>query len=370
MSNFDIVISCASGIESILKHELYALGYPDCKAINGRIKIQGDEYKIATLNLNLRTAERVYMSLGSFKASTFDELFDGVNSIHWEDFLPFTAKILVNGKSRNSKLFSLRDCQKIIKKSILTNMKKKYSRNVFPENGEAYEIEFNILNDVCEILLNTSGVALHKRGYKDLVWQAPIKETLAAAIVSLSRLRETDRLIDPFCGSGTIVIEAALMALNIAPGKFRHFAFENWDSFPLNAKKMALENALDNEKHFKLDFSGSDVAPKAIELANHHAKNAGVSDCVSFGIADVRNLSLDGKGIIITNPPYGERMLDATSVKELYSVLGDKVKNSNFAAYIITSANKFETAFGKPADFNRKFYNSEIECKLYGYKAP
>ena len=318
----------------------------------------------------LRTADRVYINLGEFSAYTFDELFDGVLSIPFEDFMPKDAKVIVDGKCVKSKLFAVTASQKIVKKAIMTRLSKVYKTSLLPETGEEFKIEFAIFKDVVSILLNTSGVGLHKRGYRDYVGAAPLKETLASAMVLLSDFYYDKQLIDPFCGSGTIAIEAAKIALNIAPGLDRSFDFQNWSKIDKSFYQKAREEALDKEYRDKqLDFIGYDIDPKAIALATRHAMRAGLGDKVKFEVASVKDLTLNGSfGTVITNPPYGERLLDKAEVSSLYKTLGKAYKNAdNWSLFLITSADNFEKDFGMRADKNRKLYNSNKECRFYEY---
>lgn len=372
MSEYNIVISCASGVESVLKTELNMLGYKNLKANDGKIKITGNEYDIARLNISLRTAERIYIELQEFVATSFDELFVNISKFPWADLLPFNAKILINGKSKKSKLFSIRDCQKIIKKSILKELEKRYKKTFFPENGEEYSIIFNINKDVVSILLDTSGIPLHKRGYRQLVYTAPIKETLAACMILLSDYKENLENIfcDPFCGSGTIPIEAALIAKNIAPNINRSFAFEKWNFFKYGVKQQAIESAkdlIDNTIHPNIICS--DINKEAIRLTTLHSKNANVSEYINAKLMDATKLDFSfNNGCIVTNPPYGDRLLNDEQIKLLYKKFGNVYKNlDNWSLFIISSNPNFERLFGIKSDKNRKLYNSEKQCYFYQY---
>ena len=373
-SNFpeklNITLTCASGVEKVLKSELIRLGYADAPAINGALTLSGSPLDIARLNVNLRTADRVYISVADFFADNFDDLFDGVNSVRWEDYLPKDARFPVNGKCVKSKLFAVSACQSIVKKAIADRLMKSYNLNHLNESGAEYQIEFSIFKDRVTVLINTSGVGLHKRGYRDLVGIAPIKETLASALVLLSDFYKDRPFADPFCGSGTIAIETARIALNIAGGVNRTFAFNRWKNFDQKNFDLAFTEAKDKEDRTrKLEFFASDIDPKAIKIAKHHAERAGLKDKIKFVEQSVKNFSLElSNGTIVTNPPYGERVYDIKEAEQCYKWLGDAYKKlDGWSAFIITSAKGFEKHFGKKCDRERKLYNSNRECKYYYY---
>lgn len=370
MQKYKITVTAASGVESAVKNELRTLGFPSAKALDGGINVDGTATDVARLNMFLSCADRVYITLCSFKATTFDELFDGVSSFPFGDIIPFNARIIVNGKCRNSRLFAVSSCQSVVKKAILTSLSKKYRKKLFPENGEYYRVEFVISSDEVTVMLNTSGDGLHKRGWRDLVGEAPIKETLACAMLSYSDFSPENPFCDPFCGSGTIVIEAARKALGIAPGKNRGFDYAKWDFFDGNAYKLAYEEALDKETpDRKLHFYGFDVNPDAISLASRHAVRAGVRDKIHLQVQDVKDFRCSLKnGCIVTNPPYGERLLTPKEAAAVYRTLGEVWRNlDNWSLFAITCAPDFEKNLGKKCDKNRKLYNSGIECRLYQY---
>ena len=369
MNECKIAVTSAFGVESVTKKELKKLGVPDPKAIDGSFLFSGDMALVAKLNVFLRTGDRVLLVLKEFPAVTFDELFDGIKSIPFSDILPTNAKIIVNGKSVKSKLFSLSDCQKIIKKAILTRLSQDKKTTYFPEDGATYEVLFSIKNDLVTVSLNTSGKGLHKRGYRDYVGEAPIKETLAAALVSLSDVNPDRPFVDPFCGSGTIVLEAATAALNIAPGKTRDFDFLHWDIFDKKLYDQTIEEARSFETLRKLPYAGYDINPAAIKLALRHAERAGIKDYVHFQVRDVKDLS-NAKpfGCIVTNPPYGERLMNEKEVADLYKTFGEVTKKlDRWSINVITAAKNFEKSFGKKADKNRKFFNAQIECRFFQY---
>lgn len=366
----NITITCASGVEKVTKSELKRLGYEDCPAINGALSFSGSPIDLARCNLNLRTADKVYIKVGEFGAITFDELFDGVKSIRWEDYLPEDARIVVNGKCVKSKLFAISACQSIVKKSIVSRLCEKYGANRLLEDGADYEVHFSVFKDVVSLCINTSGVGLHKRGYRDLVGIAPIKETLASSLLLLSDFYKERPFADPFCGSGTIVIEATKIALNIAGNVGRRFAFNDWKNFDKKLFDDALSEAKDKEnRNFKPEIFGSDIDPKAVKLAKHHAERAGLDKYIRFDTCDVKNFKSDLKnGTIVTNPPYGERVYDIKEAEQCYKSLGSAVKAlEGWSTFVITSAKNFEKHFGKKADRERKLYNSNRECKFYYY---
>lgn len=366
----NITLTCASGLEKVLKSEVSRLGYGDVPVDNGAMTFCASAQDIARCNINLRTADRVYINVGEFTATTFDQLFDGVSQIEWERFLTKDAKIIVNGKSVKSQLFALSACQSIVKKAITVRLMKKYNCTYLTEKGSEYAVLFWIVKDKVTLLINTSGVGLHKRGYRDLVGIAPIKETLASGLLLLSDFYYKNPLADPFCGSGTLAIEGARIALNIAPGINRKFAFNEWKNFNPKYYTECFESAKDNEKiNSCVKVFASDIDKKAVELAKRHAKRAGVSDFIEFSVKDVRNFTNELKnGTIVCNPPYGQRVYDKQEADECYKSLRSAFdKLDNWSLYVITSAKNFEKQFGKKADKTRKLFNSNEECKYYYY---
>lgn len=365
-----ISVNCASGVESVLKKELSRLGYGDLPAVNGRIDFFGSFYDIARLNINLRTAERVYIKVKEFTAVTFDELFDGILDIDWKTFLPKNAQVIVDGKCVKSKIFAISASQSVIKKAIATRLCRDYNLKRLSEDGAEYRIDFSIFKDTVTVLINTSGTGLHKRGYRDFVGIAPIKETLASAMVLMSDFYYERPFADPFCGSGTIVIEALKIALDIAPNKDRAFAFDSWQNFDKKYKKLVLEEAKDKEKlDRKVEFFASDIDRKAISLTERHLERAGLKERVNLSVKNVKDFSCKEKdGTIVTNPPYGERVYDKKEAEECYKYLRESYdKLDNWSLFLITGAKFFEKAFGKKADRERKMYNSDLECKYYFY---
>lgn len=366
---FTIQAAAASGLEAVLKRELISLGYAPRGAEYGRIPFEGNMSDVARANVFLRTAGRVRIVLDSFDARTFDELFENVHAVDWREILPADAKIVVTAKSQKSKLFSLSDIQSIVKKAIADRLCTAYGVNRLAETGAVYEIETCIIDDRATLALDTSGAGLHKRGYRVFVGDAPIRETLAAGIIMLSVWNRDRAFIDPFCGSGTFPVEAALIATDTAPGMNRNFAFENFLNAPLVRDFVQKEAEERINRSVKLRIQGFDVNPAAVKLALNHAKRAGVADLVHIQTADMRNLSSRyAHGVIVTNPPYGERLMKEDELKELYRDFGKVFgRLDEWSAYVITSYRAFEKYFGRRADKTRKLYNSELECNLYAF---
>lgn len=359
----ELSVTSASGIEAVTKRELEGLGYAPGGAVYGRISFDGEYRDVARANVMLRTANRVFINIARFHAETFDELFEGIKNVPWQNIIPKNARVIVNAKSFKSKLFALSSIQKITKKAIVTAM-----GNLF-ESGGTYTFEVVINEDEVLVALDTSGTALHKRGYRTYVGEAPLRETLASAIILLSVWKWDRPFIDPFCGSGTLPIEAALIATNTAPGLNRNFAFENFLKAPevlSSVKEEARDNILLDRD---VRISGFDINKDAISIALKHARNAGVDNKIHLQVADMRSLSSRySHGVIITNPPYGERLLKEKELQNLYVDFGKVYRSlDDWSAYVITSYGNFERYFGARADKTRKLYNSELECKLYRY---
>lgn len=370
----EICVTSASGIEAVTKRELYKIiGKEDLSAINGRIKFEGDESDVAKCNLNLRTGNRVEIVLGGFKAETFDDLFDGVKSIPFEEYICRDGKIIVNAKSVQSKLFAYSAIQSVSKKAICERLCKKFGVNELNESGARYKIEVAALKDYVTVTLDTSGDGLHRRGYRGLVGEAPLKETLAAALVELSVWNKSRPLADLFCGTGTIPIEACMIALNIPAGLNRGFDFQNWKCFDKKIFDRAAEEAKANiVTDADLRIGGFDIDDKQLKLARKHAELAGVDKYIHFQRADMRDFSSRfSHGVIISNPPYGERLSDRKEVEKLYRDYGKKVASlGDWCAYTLTPVDDFERLFGKKADKKRKIYNGKIECCYYSHLAP
>ena len=366
---FQLVATCLFGLEHLLGEEIDALGYERVSTIDGRVTFLGDCEAVALSNIFLRYAERIFIKLGSFRAESFEELFEGTKKLPFADFIGKNDSFPVKGHSIRSKLFSIPDCQAIIKKAAVRSMSERYGIDIFPEEGVKYQIEFFILNDEVTVMIDTSGTPLHKRGYRRESNAAPIRETLAAAIAAISRPREEVLLWDPMCGSGTIAIEAAMKMKGIAPGVSRSFAAE---AFPFIEKKIwtaAREEARDNEIKTKFEVFASDIDERCVALTKKNAAAAGVSDIVTAFKCDCRSISSPGRrATIVTNPPYGERMGSEKGVEELYRTMGEHFRSlAPWQVYIITSHPFFERLYGKRADKVRKLYNGMIECKLYQY---
>lgn len=370
MEKYNIIVTAASGIEGVTKRELKDLGIQKSCAINGKIGFEGSLLDVARCNMFLRTADKVMIKLSEFPALTFDELYEGVISLPWEDLVDKNGKYTVNGKCVKSTLFAVSACQSIIKKAIIERLKKHYNTTQFPEDGNEYHINFNLFENNATLALNTSGNGLHKRGYRDLVGEAPLKETLASALILLSNWNAEKPFIDPFCGSGTLPVEAAMIASNIAPGLNREFAFENYGFFDNNIAAAVREEAKCAVKADKeLRISGFDIDPEVVKIALRHAERAGVRDSIHLQVQDVEKLSSRyAFGTIVTNPPYGERLLNTKSVKKLYNTLGNVYRSlDRWSLFAITSAIDFESSFGKTADKTRRLYNAKMECRYYCY---
>lgn len=360
------------GLEGIVADELRFGGkLTDVRAENGRVLFTGDEDTLIWANMNLRCAERVLIRLAAFRADTFDQLFEGVKAIPWEDFLPVDAAFPVKGHALDSKLHSVPDCQKIIKKAIVTRLGGHYGVSWFEEKGVRCQVQFSIMHDMAEIYLDTSGSGLHKRGYRANANAAPLRETLAAAMVKLARWRGRDALIDPFCGSGTIAIEAAMIALNRAPGLMRTYDAEKWSWVGDARWKAAREQAIAAVRtDLTLDMCGSDIDPACVVLAQENAKKAGVGHFIRFEQADAAKRVYPQSGVLFANPPYGERLMDRESAQAIYRAVGRVVGKSELRQYYLTSDPEFERFYGYQADKRRKLYNGMIKCDLYMYFRP
>ena len=367
--NLNFCVPCLFGLEGLCADELKRLGMDDVRAENGRVLFAGDESHIAKANINIRTGERVLLTVGEIAATSFDELFKGVTAMPWEDYIPADAAFPVKGHSLGSKLHSVPDCQSIIKKAVVERLKARHKTGVLPETGVKYQIQFAIMNDVAVLYIDTSGTGLHKRGYRPAGNAAPLRETLAAAIVKLSRYRGRDSVADPFCGSGTIPIEAALAAVNRAPGINRTFAAQEWRWPGKKIWNDAITEAKDREYRGTYDIWGGDIDPKSIEASGENAKRAGVAEHIRFEVSDAAGFSRSTPGgIIMTNPPYGERIMEHDEAEVLYRKFGAATKKlDNWKMYILSSHTEFERTFGKTAVKKRKLYNGMIKCDLFMY---
>ena len=368
-AKFELIAPCFFGCESTAKFELTRIGAENIRVDDGRLSFAGGAEMIAAANLNLRTVERVMLLLARYRAATFDDLFDGVYDIPWEELLPADAAFPVTGSSLNSQLSSVPACQSIIKKAVVKRLMAKHHTSVLPETGAEYKIRFMLRKDQCEIMLDTTGDGLHKRGYRRNAMEAPIRETLAATIADLGRVRRDSLVEDPFCGSGTLLIEAAQKAMNIAPGLKRRFAAERYSFVPASIWAEQRQKALAESKlDVGFEAFGYDIDPAAVALANANAKLAGVGDRCRFEVADVRDFRALDNAVVLTNPPYGERLGDASEAASLARTLG-QVWQAHPAQglYAITADADFEQHFGKKAARRRKIYNGMIPCQLYMY---
>lgn len=368
--NFKLIATCAAGIESIVGNELKHLGYK-VNVENGRVRFDGDVADIAKTNLWLRTADRIKIVVGEFTAKTFEELFQGVESLNWEDFLPLDAEFPVAGKSQKSTLHNVPSVQAITKKAIVTKMSTVYHRRTkLPETGALYPIEVAINKDKVLITLDTTGSSLFKRGYRVNKGGAPLKENMAAALVLLARWYPEMPFVDPVCGSGTIPIEAALIGCNIAPGLKRNFAFEDWDWVDKDIIKQAREQVQAAiKKDIDLDISGYDIDGSMIEIAKENAVQAGVQDIVNFKQMAVKDFKTDKiNGVIVANPPYGERLSDKEHVHQLYQQMGKLYQPlTSWSKYILTSDLQFEQFYGTKATKRRKLYNGSLRTDFFQY---
>ena len=370
--SFTISASCASGTEQVLKKELIRLCGVDAPAINGRIEFSGDPLLLAKCNINLRTADRVYIKTGEFQTLTFDDLYSAVKSVRWEDFIPPFGNVYVDGKCVKSVLFATSDCQRIVKKAIADRLCAKYKFNRLPETGSTYKVDFYLFKNTASFYIDTSGTGLHKRGYRDRVGIAPIKETLASAMLLMSDFYKTRPFADPFCGSGTFLIEGARIALNIAAGIDRKFAFNDWENFGDRYYLEAKTEAKDNERRdVKSDIRGFDIDKKAVELTLRHAERAGLKSVIKAEVRSVKDFKpWSAFGTIVTNPPYGERVYDKADAERCYREFGNAMKGfDGWSVFAITPHKGFERFFGRKCDRERKLYNAEKECKYYYYYA-
>jgi putative N6-adenine-specific DNA methylase len=373
MSKIHLIATSAFGIEAVVGRELKHLGYEDQHIENGRVTFKGDESAICRTNLWLRTSDRVLIKMGEFKALSFEELFEQTKSLPWDEWIPEDAEFPVDGKSIDSKLFSVPDCQAIVKKAVVEKMKQKYKCEWFNETGPRYRIEVGLLKDIATLTIDTSGAGLHKRGYRKLVGEAPLKETLASAMLLISRWNKDRVLIDPMCGSGTIPIEAALIGQNIAPGLNRQFSAESWPNIPNDLWTKAREEANDLLKRdIELRISGSDINEDVMSLARYHAKQAGVENSIHLQRMDMADIKSRYKyGFIVCNPPYGERLGEMEDVEKLYRQMGKTFKTlDSWSYYIFTSHPNFEKLFGRKADKKRKLYNGRILCNYFQFYGP
>jgi putative N6-adenine-specific DNA methylase len=367
--------TCLFGIESLVADELRYNNFNNVVTETGRVVFEGDQRDLVRANLLLKTAERVYVLMGEFPAATFDELFKGVKALPWEEYIDKYGQFPVKGSSLDSALHSIPDCQSIVKKAAAVRLCSKYGYGRMPETGAVYQIRFFIMKDRAILYLDTSGAALHKRGYRPLSNTAPLRETLAAAMVKISRFKGRDVFVDPFCGSGTLAIEAAFAAVNRAPGINRSFSAESWKT--IDKTLWPQEREALRAAEYKGDYKiyASDIDPASVKLARENAERAGVAEYINFSVADALKLDLSSyitepfkRGLVITNPPYGMRILEASEAEEIYKGLGKKWRNKeDWSFYILSSSMEFEKNYGKVAKKRRKLYNGMIQCQLYMY---
>ncbi|MGL5932294.1 class I SAM-dependent RNA methyltransferase [uncultured Cetobacterium sp.] len=373
MKKYRLIASATMGLESVVKDECKELGFENVETFNGRVEFDGDEKEIVEANLHLRCADRVFIKMGEFKALTFDNLFENIKRLPWENIISADGEFPISWVSSvKCKLFSKSDIQKIVKKAIVERLRVAYQTERLPETGGAYRVKIQAHNDIFLVMVDTSGEGLHKRGYRNLINEAPLKETMAAALVLLSRWKGGDRpLIDPMCGTGTIAIEAAMIARNVAPGVNRNFASEKWPIIPENLWVDLRDDAFSREDYDKeVTIYASDIDEETVEVAKLNAKRAGVDEEIEFRCMNFLELeNTIEKGCIVTNPPYGDRLLDEDAVERLYGLMGDifQMRFPRWSYYIITSYENFEKTFGKKATKNRKLYNGGIKCHYYQY---
>ena len=373
MEHLQYAVPTLFGLEGLCADEMRRLGLDRVQAENGRVLCQGSGEDLARLNLNLRTGERVLLVLGSFPVGggdAIDKLFEGTKALPWEQFIPREGQFPVKGHCLNSDLHSVPTCQALIKKAAAQRLGKVYGLNTLPETGAVYQIQFSIMKDMATLMLDTSGAGLHKRGYRAQGVVAPLRETLAAAMVMLSRYRGRDPLCDPFCGSGTIPIEAALIAKNRAPGLSRSFSAQKWTWLDNKAWMNAADEAMDKEFDGQYEIWGGDIDPEAVALARHNAQLAEVDDVVSFEVSDATRFHFGGlRGRVVTNPPYGERIMERREAEELYRAFGKAWAKfpDEWKLFLLSSHTEFERTFGKQADKKRKLYNGMLKCDLFMY---
>lgn len=366
--DYTFSVPCLMGVESLLADELRYGGFAGVEAENGRVLFSGGLEDAARANLWLRCGERVLWRLARFPAPDFEALFQGVKQIGWEELIGKTGAFPVKGYSLKSKLHSVPACQSIVKKAVATRLSEAYGLRALPETGSLYQIQFSLQNDQAEIYLDTSGDPLYKRGYKREQTEASLRETLAASLVKLARYRGRETFYDPMCGSGTIAIEAAQAALNLAPGLNRRFSLENWTQLDRGVFPRLREEARDLARREALPIRASDIDPKAVELARENARLAGVGELIGIEQADMRKLDYADRGVLITNPPYGIRLSDQESARRLYGEMGRAIPRAGgLKLYLLSADEEFERHFGRPADKKRKLYNGMIKCNLHMY---
>lgn len=372
MENLNFIATTTFGLEAVVKREVQNLGFENIKVTDGAVSFTGNFKTLATANIWLRSADRVLLVMGQFKATTFDQLFEGTKALNWCDFISRDANFIVSGKSVKSNLSSVPACQKITEKAIIEKLKTKYTDVVhFSKTGSKYKIQVSLLKDMVTLTLDTSGDGLHKRGYREKHLTAPLKETLAAALVNLSYWNKNKVLLDPMCGSGTIPIEAAMIGKNIAPGLSRKFAAENWEIIPKNIWSEIRKDAyIKIDLNSELNILASDISKEAIEIAKVNAEIAGVDDCIKFEQKPLNNIGIKNinYGVCICNPPYAERLGILKEVEDLYAHLGKIFStNKTWSSYILTSCEDFEKLYGKKANKKRKLFNGNVKVDYYQF---
>ena len=370
MKELELLIPTLFGLEGLCAEELRRLGLPEVKAENGRVGCKARPADIPRVNLNLRTGERVLLVVGRYHAADFEALFEGAKALPWEEFIPREGAFPVKGYSLNSQLHALPAIQSVLKKALAARLGQKYGMDTLPETGALYQVQFSLMHDEVTLMLDTTGAGLHKRGYRAVGVVAPLRETLAAAMVLLSRYRGKDPFCDPFCGSGTIAIEAALIAKNRAPGLNRAFSAQRWKWLDSGLWLQAADEAMDKEFHGDYDIWGGDIDPKAVAIARDNAVKADVEDVVRFEVADAVKFHRDAPvGRVVTNPPYGERILEKRGAEDLYRAFGKAVRTlpEGWKVSVLSSHTEFERTFGRTADKKRKLYNGMLKCDLFQY---
>ncbi|GKU79910.1 class I SAM-dependent RNA methyltransferase [Paenibacillus sp. L3-i20] len=373
MKQLQLIATSPMGLEAVVARELKELGYNDLQVENGRVNFTGGLADICRTNLWMRTAGRILINMGKFKATTFEELFEGTKALDWPDWIPEDGEFPVNGRSHKSQLSSVPACQSIVKKAVVEKMKDRYGTEWFDENGGKYVIEVSILNDEALLTLDTSGAGLHKRGYRPASTEAPIRESMAAALIQLSRWRPERPFYDPFCGSGTFLVEAAMIGWNIAPGIRRSFNSETWSIIPESLWSEAREEAYDSVKDdIPLQIAGSDIDPHSIDIAEAAIRRAGFAKEIKLNVLPVSKVKPQGDyGVIITNPPYGERLGDEAEAEAAIRQFGlTTLHYPTWSVFAITPSLKVEHYMGRPADKKRKLFNGRIQCEYYQFFGP
>ena len=375
MKTFELVVPCHFGLEAVTKREIYDLGYEITRVEDGRVTFEGDEEAVCRANVFLRSAERVLLQVGRFHATTFDELFEGIKALPWEDYIPKDGRFWVTkASSIKSKLFSPSDIQSIAKKAMVERLKQSYHLDWFPEDGASYPVRIFLLKDEVMVTIDTSGESLHKRGYRLMTSKAPLTETLAAALIMLTPWKRDRILVDPFCGSGTFPIEAAMMAANVAPGMNRSFTAQKWTNLiPAELWNETVQEAEEMiDKDVQVDIQGYDIDPEVVKAARENAKRAGVDHMIHFQQREVANLRHPKKyGFVITNPPYGERLEEKEDLPKLYEQIGKAFEGlDSWSLYMSTSYEDTERYIGRKADKNRKIYNGMIKTYFYQFMGP